>query len=114
LDNTDLQGFTLDELHRLSQLVLGHRGKLRKLEAELDDPTFVQQLMALRLAVILCHARRDPDLSGLSMVCDAHRQTAQLSINAEWAELWPQSAHLLREEKAAWLKTDWDFQVQTN
>jgi hypothetical protein len=26
---------------------------------------FVQQLMALRLAVILCHARRDPDLKGL-------------------------------------------------
>jgi exopolyphosphatase/guanosine-5'-triphosphate,3'-diphosphate pyrophosphatase len=113
LDNTDLQGFTLDELHRLSQLVLGHRGKLRKLESELEDASFVQQLMALRLAVILCHARRDPDLSGLSVVCDAQRRSAQLSIHADWAELWPQSAHLLREEKAAWLKTDWDFQVQT-
>jgi len=114
LDNTDLQGFTLDELHRLSQLVLGHRGKLRKLESDLEDVRFVQQLMALRLAVILCHARRDPDLSGLNLVCDAQRRTAQLSIKADWAELWPQSAHLLREEKNAWLKTDWDFQVQMN
>ena len=114
LDNTDLQGFTLDELHRLSQLVLGHRGKLRKLESDLEDVRFVQQLMALRLAVILCHARRDPDLSGLNLVCDAQRRIAQLSIKADWAELWPQSAHLLREEKNAWLKTDWDFQVQMN
>ena len=114
LDNTDLQGFTLDELHRLSQLVLGHRGKLRKLESDLEDVRFVQQLMALRLAVILCHARRDPDLSGLNLVCDAQRRTAHLSIKADWAELWPQSAHLLREEKNAWLKTDWDFQVQMN
>jgi exopolyphosphatase/guanosine-5'-triphosphate,3'-diphosphate pyrophosphatase len=112
LDNTDLQGFTMNELHRLSQLVLGHRGKLRKLESELEDVSFVQQLMALRLAVILCHARRDPDLSGLNLVCDAQRRTAQLRIHADWAELWPQSAHLLREEKNAWLKTDWDFQVQ--
>ncbi len=111
LDNTDMQGFTMDELHRLSQLVLGHRGKLRKLESELEDPSFVLQLMALRIAVILCHARRDPDLSGLIMDCDSPRRTARLSIQADWAELWPQSTHLLREEKNAWLKTEWDFQV---
>jgi exopolyphosphatase/guanosine-5'-triphosphate,3'-diphosphate pyrophosphatase len=112
LDNTDLPGFTLDELHRLSQLVLGHRGKLRKLESELEDSTFVQQLMALRLAVILCHARRDPDLSGLQLACDTDNRRAQLHIGREWAELWPQSAHLLREEKAAWQKTDWTFGVE--
>lgn len=114
LDNTDLQGFTLDELHRLSQLVLGHRGKLRKLESELEEISFVRQLMALRVAVILCHARRDPDLSGLSMVCDVQRRTAQLTMEADWAELWPQSAHLLREETSAWLKTDWTFQINMN
>lgn len=112
LDNTDLPGFTLDELHRLSQLVLGHRGKLRKLESELDDNTFVLQLMALRLAVILCHARRDPDLSGLQLTCDSARQMTQLQISSEWADLWPQSTHLLREEKAAWQKTDWSFVVE--
>ena len=114
LDNTDLPGFTLDELHRLSQLVLGHRGKLRKLEKALDDSTFVQQLMALRLAVILCHARRDPDLSGLSLSFDIVSRNAQLSLQNDWAELWPQSAHLLREEKSAWQKTDWTFSVQTD
>jgi exopolyphosphatase/guanosine-5'-triphosphate,3'-diphosphate pyrophosphatase len=114
LDNTDLPGFTLDELHRLSQLVLGHRGKLRKLELALEDVRFVQQLMALRLAVILCHARRDPDLAGLDISCDDLRHTVRLKVSAEWAELWPQSAHLLREEKTAWQKTDWTFQVQTD
>ena len=35
LDNTDALGFALTELHRLSLLVLGHRGKLRKLERRL-------------------------------------------------------------------------------
>lgn len=114
LDNTDLPGFTLDELHRLSQLVLGHRGKLRKLEAELHNTRFVQQLMALRLAVILCHARRDPDLSGLHIQCDADRRIVSLQMDSNWAELWPQSAHLLREEKNAWQKTDWIFQLSAN
>ena len=37
LDNADAPGFALPELHRLSQLVLGHRGKLRKLEADFED-----------------------------------------------------------------------------
>ena len=112
LDNTDLPGFTLDELHRLSQLVLGHRGKLRKLESEMQDNSFVQQLMALRLAVILCHARRDPELSGLDMACDAPNRVVRLKFNSEWSELWPQSAHLLLEEKTAWQKTDWTLHVE--
>jgi exopolyphosphatase/guanosine-5'-triphosphate,3'-diphosphate pyrophosphatase len=108
LDNADLPGFSVPELHRLSQLVLGHRGKLRKLEGNLLDPGFVHQLFALRLAVILCHARRDPDLKGFDL--SHHDQPAQgFTINTRkgWAALWPQSAHLLREECIAWQKTPW-------
>jgi exopolyphosphatase/guanosine-5'-triphosphate,3'-diphosphate pyrophosphatase len=112
LDNTDLPGFTIDELHRLSQLVLGHRGKLRKLETELLDPLFVQQLMALRLSVILCHARREPDTASVEITSDTVRQSMRLKLSAEWAEQWPQSAHLLREECVAWLKTGWELKVE--
>ena len=61
LDHADGPGFASNELHWLSLLVLGHRGKLRKLETMLDDEAFVGPLLALRLAVILCHARRDPE-----------------------------------------------------
>ena len=112
LDNTDLPGFTIDELHRLSQLVLGHRGKLRKLDAPLQDPLFVQQLMALRMSVILCHARREPDTSSIELSVDATRRTARLKLGAPWAEQWPQSAHLLSEESVAWFKTGWELKVQ--
>jgi exopolyphosphatase/guanosine-5'-triphosphate,3'-diphosphate pyrophosphatase len=111
LDNTDLPGFTMNELHRLSQLVLGHRGKLRKLESELVEPMFVQQLMALRLAVILCHARRDPDTASIQLQCDVPRQIGKVTIASAWAEQWPQSAHLMREECIAWQKTGWDLQI---
>ena len=114
LDNTDLPGFTLDELHRLSQLVLGHRGKLRKLGAELQDALFVQQLMALRLAVLLCHARRDPDLSCLQIECQLQRRTFRLKLSASWTEQWPQSNHLLREETLAWQKTGWTLVLESH
>ena len=50
LDHADALGFSLSEMHRLSLLVLGHRGKLRKLEAALTDGNLATQLLALRLA----------------------------------------------------------------
>jgi len=109
LENTDLQGFTVDELHRLGLLVLGHRGKLRKLEAAIDDGVFAQQLMCLRLAVILCHARRDPDLQGIALVRMGN--SLQLHLPPGWPARHPQSAHLLREEVIAWQKSPWRTQL---
>ncbi|GAC1607357.1 MAG: exopolyphosphatase [Ramlibacter sp.] len=105
LDNADAPGFAQPELHRLGLLVLGHRGKLRKLDADFEDPLFVCQLLCLRLAVILCHARRDPDLLGLTLQREGHVFT--LGLRPDWGDAWPQSAHLLREEVVAWQKTAW-------
>ena len=112
LDNADAPGFALPELHRLSLLVLGHRGKLRKLELNFDDRLFIQQLLCLRLAVLFCHARRDPDLKGLhleSVASPARR--FEVRCRPGWAQAFPQSAHLLREEVLAWQKTPWSLVV---
>jgi exopolyphosphatase / guanosine-5'-triphosphate,3'-diphosphate pyrophosphatase len=112
LDNADAMGFSLSEMHRLSLLVLGHRGKLRKLENALDDEELVVQLMVLRLAVILCHARRDPDLEGMALTRDTTQNVhLQLVCRSGWAAHYPQSAHLLREEVLAWQKTPWSLQI---
>jgi exopolyphosphatase/guanosine-5'-triphosphate,3'-diphosphate pyrophosphatase len=108
LDHADAPGFATPELHRLGLLVLGHRGKLRKLEDDLADPVFAQQLMALRLAVILCHARRDPDIRGMQLSMKSMQSgRSLLACRAGWADSFPQSAHLLREEALAWQKTPW-------
>jgi exopolyphosphatase/guanosine-5'-triphosphate,3'-diphosphate pyrophosphatase len=114
LDNTDLPGFTLNELHRLSQLVLGHRGKLRKLESELEDPMFVQQLMALRLAVILCHARREPQFEGMHLSLSSQvPRCFELKLEPQWTQRFPQSSHLLQQEVLSWQKTSWSLQLVT-
>jgi exopolyphosphatase/guanosine-5'-triphosphate,3'-diphosphate pyrophosphatase len=103
LDHADAAGFAQPELHRLGLLVLGHRGKLRKLEADLGDALLVQQLFCLRIAVVLCHARRDPELTGVRL--QPGPGPFRLAMRADWARAYPQSAHLLREETAAWQKT---------
>jgi exopolyphosphatase/guanosine-5'-triphosphate,3'-diphosphate pyrophosphatase len=111
LDHADVTGFALPELHRLSLLVLGHRGKLRKLDAEFDDVHFACQLISLRLAVLLCHARRDPEHDAMALSLDAKHQRLSLKVPKGWAETYPQSAHLLREEAQAWLKTGWTLDL---
>jgi exopolyphosphatase/guanosine-5'-triphosphate,3'-diphosphate pyrophosphatase len=113
LDNADAMGFSLSEMHRLSMLVLGHRGKLRKVENALDDAELAMQLLSLRVAVILCHARRDPDLSGLTLQRVSSDTTrVKLKCRAGWASAFPQSAHLLREEALAWQKTPWSLALE--
>lgn len=113
LDNSDALGFSISEMHRLSLLVLGHRGKLRKIENALDDNELVPQLMALRLAVILCHARRDPDMQGVSVSRPyASGRMVRLQCRPGWANSYPQSAHLLREEALAWQKTPWELSLE--
>lgn len=107
LDNTDAPGFAVPELHRLGLLVLGHRGKLRKLDADFDDELFAHQLICLRLAVILCHARRDPDITGLQASAVGRRVT--LKLPPSWAKGFPQSAYLLRQEVESWQKMPWSF-----
>ena len=97
---------------RISQLVLGHQGKLRKLDAAIAVPELALPLMALRLATQLCHARRTPELSGLTLSYDSKNTACQLQITHAWASAYPQSVRLLEQEVLAWSKTPWSLQLQ--
>jgi exopolyphosphatase/guanosine-5'-triphosphate,3'-diphosphate pyrophosphatase len=104
LGHVDAPGFSIDELHVLSQLVLGQRGKLKKVDAMLVDTSFAKQLLCLRLACLLCHARKTPDLNTLKLRCDAHGYT--LRLHPTWAQHFPQSIWLLEEEVKYWARTE--------
>jgi exopolyphosphatase/guanosine-5'-triphosphate,3'-diphosphate pyrophosphatase len=106
LEHVDAPGFSMAELQRMSLLVLGQRGKLRKIEAWLaQDELLVKQLMALRLAVILCHARRDPEHQAISLQFKPRQ--VRLTAQRGWAQRFPQSAWLIQEEALAWAKVGW-------
>jgi exopolyphosphatase / guanosine-5'-triphosphate,3'-diphosphate pyrophosphatase len=112
IDHADVLGFSNNELHRLSLLVLGHRGKLKKLEADFDDIGFVQQLMSLRLAVLFCHARVAPALKGVQVQFLPASRSFEVNVSDHWAQRYPQSLHLLQQEAASWQKTSWSLAVR--
>jgi exopolyphosphatase/guanosine-5'-triphosphate,3'-diphosphate pyrophosphatase len=113
LDNADMLGFSLPELHRLGLIILGHKGKLRKLEQALEDIELAQTLIALRLAVILCHARQPPDCGALHIRCQPNKHLFTLRAPISWAQTHPQSAHLLNVETEAWERSPWRLNFVT-
>ena len=117
LRNADAAGFATPELVRIGQLVLCQRGKLVRPEEAMDwqSVSWVQQLCALRLAVILCHARRDPVLTGISLRCRSKNGVARLvlAVPGSWAQHSPQSWHLLEEEAQSWARTPWQLVLET-
>ncbi len=110
LSHSDVPGFTQTELSHLAALVLAQRGKLRKVEDFLQNPEFALELLCLRLATVLCHARRDPELEQLNLRDKPEKWS--LKAQAGWSEQFPQSAYLLGEEVLAWQKTPYVFQFK--
>lgn len=109
LEHADPPGFSQSELHCLSLLILGHKAKLKKLVADFSDRIFVMQLACIRLAVILCHARKIPNLRGIQLSINS--ESISLALPKNWPEKYPQSYYLLDEEIVAWQKTPWAFEV---
>lgn len=112
LDHSEPAGFAQSELHCLSLLILGHRGKLKRLEADFSDRIFITQLICLRLSVILCHARQTPNLRGIQF--NAIDNSFRLMLPKSWVVKYPQSYYLLDEEAAAWQKTTWGLEVTSS
>ncbi|THU03977.1 Ppx/GppA family phosphatase [Lampropedia puyangensis] len=100
----DCPGFLPSERERLAHLIMGHRGKLKKVANALHaDPVYARQLLCLRLAVLLCNARKDPQLEALGWKFQKDG-TVTSSVEEQWVSQHPQSFYLLQEEALAWEK----------
>jgi len=109
--HADAAGFADHQLERLGTLVLAQRGRLRKVEGALtSDAVLRDQALALRIAIVLSHARRDPTAGRLRLT---HMVGGWLLvIDTPWADAHPQSIHLLREEEKAWSRTPWPLELR--
>ena len=102
LAHVDAPGFSQSQLRRLGELALGQRGGLRKLEPHFSDEALLGQVMALRLAVILCHARTDIDTRALRLLRLGNK--VEMRVPRKWLTEQPRTLFLLREEVQAWAR----------
>jgi len=100
ISHVDAPGFSQSQQRRVAALVLGHRGSLRKLGPALDQDTTLWPVMCLRLAALLCHARRDTPEQVVAL--SRTPVGARLSIDEAWAAGHPRTLYLLAEETRAW------------
>ena len=98
--HVDAPGFSQSQQRRMAELVLAQRGGLRKVEEQLSHAQFAWQALALRLAVIKCHARDVVDPKALQLRSDGDE--AHLALATNWVAKHPRTVHLLREESLVW------------
>ncbi|MFN4265027.1 MAG: exopolyphosphatase [Aquabacterium sp.] len=100
LGHVDAAGFSQSQLRRLAALVLGQRGELIKLAEHLHDKPLMSQVLCLRVAVILHHAR--VNLPAQVARIQKGRVKHRICLQRRWAEQHPRTMHLLQEEQRRW------------
>lgn len=108
LENADMPGFSAREQHLLSRLVLGCRGGLGKIRAELEFAEFRALLVTLRLAVIVHHARQPLALPRVGL--DA-RKVIRVEFPARWLRAHPLTDLLLACEREEWARAGHRWRV---
>jgi exopolyphosphatase/guanosine-5'-triphosphate,3'-diphosphate pyrophosphatase len=98
----DLPGFSTTDQERIATLILSQRGNLKKVLDALDDEARVAKIVALRLAVIFCHARHDVRLPRWRLVTG--KTSVDFSVDERWLAAHPLTQHLLDEESLNWRK----------
>ena len=115
LEYADMPGFSRKEQIILSQLVLGHRGDLKKMvDVVGDDQMLWYAILSLRLAALFCRARLPLELPNqLQFRTDEDKQSVLLRISEAWLDKHPLIASALEYESQQWNKINQPFDVQT-
>ena len=99
LQNADMPGFSAGDQERIAQLVLACRGGLDKVPDALANVHVRAQILALRLAVLFHHARRQIAAPRIKLQL---RPAIRLQVPSRWLKAHPQTMHLLDKERAEW------------
>ena len=109
--HADLPGFTSQEQHILSILVLAQKGNLRKVQDALAESEIAKAILALRLGTIFMHARIDPAIDTTRLRL---RARIELDIARHVLATHPTLSHWLSKEQAAWEEAGGAFLLRSS
>lgn len=99
IEHADLPGFTTHEQRTMSTLILAQKGNLRKLGDAMNDPDFAKAVLALRVAVMLMHARIGIESGQLRMKMKAR---IEIEIRRDLLALHPTLLYWMDKEREWW------------
>ena len=109
IEHADIPGFTTREQRTMSLLALGRRATCAKSGQPLSEPDFAKAVLALRLAVMLQHARLELDPAALRLKM---KSRIELEIRRDWIALHPTFSWWVQKEQESWDEVDIDFTVR--
>lgn len=110
LENADMPGFSKRDQARLARLVLGHRGKLERLQPLARDPVEWLLIFCLRTAVVLHRARDNQPLPPFEAA--ATSKGYLLGVPPGWLAEVPLTAAVLEDEARQWNGLGINFKVR--
>lgn len=110
VQHSDLAGFSTSEQERIAVLVLAQRGNLKKVAEALKDRDGASTILALRLAIVLAHARRPVQLPRWAL---RMASLIELELDSGWLAAHPLTQYLLEEEAAHWERVGWRFTLKS-
>jgi exopolyphosphatase/guanosine-5'-triphosphate,3'-diphosphate pyrophosphatase len=111
IENADLPGFTAREQKAMAKLIVAQKGNLRKIGDALAEPDFAKAVLALRLAILLMHARIEADFSELKL---RMKSRIELDIKRGWVAHHPTVSYWIEKEQEWWDEVGVDFSVKTS
>jgi exopolyphosphatase/guanosine-5'-triphosphate,3'-diphosphate pyrophosphatase len=111
IENADLPGFTAREQKAMAKLIVAQKGNLRKIGDALAEPDFAKAVLALRLAILLMHARIEADFNELKL---RMKNKIELDIKRGWVAHHPTVSYWIEKEQEWWDEVGVDFSVKTS
>ena len=109
IENADLPGFTAREQKAMARLLVAQKGNLRKIGEALQEPDFAKAVLALRLAILLMHARIEADFAELRV---RMKNRVEIDIRRAWVVRHPTVSYWIEKEREWWDEVDIDFIVR--
>jgi len=110
IENADLPGFTAREQKLMARLMLAQKGNLRKVAETLPDPDLAKAVLALRMAILLMHARMDAGASALKL---RMKNRIELEIGRTALASHPTLAFWIEKEQECWDEVGIDFSLRS-
>jgi exopolyphosphatase/guanosine-5'-triphosphate,3'-diphosphate pyrophosphatase len=110
IESADLPGFTTREQKTMGRLVLAQKGNLGKVAESLADANFACAVLALRVAIVLMHARVE-DADRLRLLRTRNR--IEFGMTADWLERHPTLSYWIDKEAESWDEVGVDMTLKT-